>query len=252
MTQQELIAKLQELKQIKPKQEWVALSKMSILNSDLAAVKPLKKARFSSIFSNFSPSNYRSGLVYSLAAFLLLFAGIAGVLTYGFPSLNIGTSVAKQSTNEILAENTLKSNVEVFKAKSEDLTQAMELKSSNIPVAIKEAKDATKNLTDAIEKNPELAGTVALEVNNDKTLLDVQAGSASPDVTDLQNSTDELEGAVVGPLIKDEEKISLTPDEETAFKAAQAEYNKGDNGDALRDMLLLQKSSDNTTDGPSR
>ena len=46
-------------------------------------------------------------------------------------------------------------------------------KSEEFSVVIKEIKEASRELTDAIKKDPQFAKDVALDINNNKTYLDV-------------------------------------------------------------------------------
>lgn len=228
MTDQELIAKLQGLKNIKPSQDWVVLSKNHILSAILVAEK---QPVYKSIFSNISSLFYQKKLVYSFA--VLLFLITAGVTFFEFGLSGQHENLAGQSTASSLAESALKSNVADLKSKSQSLANAVQNNSENVSLVIEEVKDATKNLKVAIQKNPGLVKIIALDVNNSKSLLDIAGGS------DLKATSDDLYKTIDDQMIADLKKTTLTKDQQGALNHIQDLYSQGKYSDALVNILLI-------------
>ncbi len=142
MTDQELIAKLQGLRQIKPNTDWVALTKTQILGAQLMS--------FSSLF-------FQKKFVYAFSVLLLLFVGAFGLVEYTNQPLQPAA---------ILGETSIKNSVAAFKITSQNKT-----------ASAKELQDVVKVLTDAITKDPRMAKEVALELKGDKALAMIEGGA---------------------------------------------------------------------------
>ena len=226
----ELISRFQVLKQIKPKKDWVVFAKRQMFDLGVnEAVKPVYKGIFSDVSSLF----YGRKLAYSLAVFLFVFAG-----AFSFIKSVPQNQSARISENSSASLVSVKSNVDILRIKSENLAQARKDGSQNISLAVKEIKDATKSLTDAIQKNPKLAKKVALELKENGTLSDIDGGV---DLKDLYKT-------IATQMDKDLDNVSLTPkQQENHFKAkdliSQERYNE-----ATEKMLLIGRSDGNTDD----
>lgn len=219
ITEKELISKLQSLKQIKPNQNWAILVKKEILDLSAQAGNntPNKapKPSYSDVVSSVLSLIFQRKMAYALAALLIVFAG-----TFGFFKLvPQGVRVSEKSPAALVAENAIKDNVEMFKIKSQTLAEAAKNKTQDVSLAIQEVEEAAKELTDAIEKNPELAKTVALDINNNKTYLYVGASD------DLKETSDNLCKAVVGPMIEDTGKLIEAVEEASLANGYQNSLN---------------------------
>ncbi len=246
MTEKELISKLQELKQIKPSKSWALSVKMSILDTPAVQANPMSQPTGRWAFSDSVKFLYQRKMAYAFAALLLVIAGLTSVMNYTIPKpatvAQNQVNGSKQSASALAAEAALKNSVEAFKMKSQNLAQTIKYNPKNAPVAIQEIKDAAKHLTDAIQKNPQLAKTVALDINNsNKTYLDVLAGSARDEVK--QDVSDTLEKTLVKQLIEDARNESLTPDRKAVVDMAETLEAKGDYANALVNMLVLENGS---------
>ncbi|MBX4200980.1 hypothetical protein KW786_02520 [Candidatus Parcubacteria bacterium] len=235
MEDKELIAKLQELKNIKPSNTWVLLSKQNILGNAKPVMQPAYKSTFSSVMSLVMAQRK---LAYALASILLVFGGLVGFLRYGLPQSNVpGNSVAVLSAQAALSD---------FKTKSQNLATVAGDKSpsSSRPLAVKQAKDAVKNLEETIKKDPEAAKSVALDVNNNKTLLNVTG--EDEDTAELKASENELYKTLAAQLIKDLEGETLTPGQKDQLATIKEGFNKkgADYSVTLRDILLLKASKE--------
>ncbi|KKP55046.1 MAG: hypothetical protein UR46_C0009G0003 [Parcubacteria group bacterium GW2011_GWA1_33_6] len=205
MTEQELIAKLQSLKQVKPRKEWVFSIRMQILESSLNASKIAHKTtykeRFLNVFQSLYALNLQKKLAYSFAVFLFFAVGALGVMTTLLPNNDSKVNITEQSPDALVA---IKDSVETFKTKSQNLIDVTKNNPQDFSLAIKEVKNAAKTLTEAIEKDPELAKEIALEVKNNVTLLSVVSEA------ELEEASGNLCRTIVEPVIKDLEQTTLT------------------------------------------
>ncbi len=239
MTDKELISKLQELRQIKPRKNWVVLTKNQILGGAVFENKKVFNApTHREVLSNVLSLFFQRKLAYVLATFLFLAVGVFGFMKYVVPSdSNVNVKVAQQSSPaDIIA---IKSNVKDFKEKSKNFSQVAKFNPRDISSAVKEVKDAAQELTDAIKKDPQLAKEVALDINNNKTYLDVNGDS------DLKDTLNDLYKTTVDTEFKDLEKTTLTPEQQSRAQEIKNSYDKGEYPPvvALQNILILLAAS---------
>src|SRR6266404_338826 len=99
MTNKELILKLQQLKQIKPSQDWASSVKMNIFEVGTFVEKPAFQWNLASILALFNQKK----LAYAFAIFLFVFLGGISFIKYGF--LQTGNiKVANQATANLAAQ----------------------------------------------------------------------------------------------------------------------------------------------------
>ncbi len=231
MEEKDLIAKIQTLKNIKPSQDWVVSVKANVFKQTPAS-RPAYQATFSSLLAFVSQKK----MAYSLASLLVVAAGVAGFMTYGFPT---DFDITKNSTASISSQEAF----ENFKVKSQSLAFVATdtTPSSSFPKVLEEVKEATKTLTKTVKKDPELARKIALDVNNSKSLLDVRPS----DTEDLKETTQDLYKEIDEQMIKDFKKTTLTAEQKMELERIEAEFKKGtDYGTVLRDLLFLSASAE--------
>ncbi len=229
ISEKELISKLQELRQVKPNQNWVVFTKRQILGIEAPVKAPDEaiKPSYADIISSVFSLVFQRKLAYALAVLLFVFAGTLGFLKL-MPQNNV--DVAEKSPAALVA---IKSDVEQFKIKSKNLAEATKYNPESVPLAIEEVKEITVELIVAIKKDPQLAKEIALEVNNNKTYLDIEGGS------DLKEASDVLYKIIDEQMIKDLENTTLTESQQEALKIAKDLYDKGEYTSALENILLL-------------
>lgn len=244
MTEKKLISLLQELKQIKPRKEWVSLSKMNILGHDVIERKemviPAQHASFSSIAGLF----YQKKLAYTFAALAILAVASFGFLQYGLNGLEGNPTGPEVLVLSEEASLEAKTNVEAFKAKSHDLAQLAKENPESVSLAVNDVKAAAKQLTETIKKYPEVAKEVALEINNNKTYLDIQ--ETSEEASELKVASNDLYKIVVEQMIEDLQKTSLTESQQDALDIAKDLHEKEKHTDALESILLLSMAIKNS------
>ncbi len=237
MTEQELISRLQALKQIKPTKQWAFSVKMSILGSDTVVKKVSQRLNYKEVFPGILGLFNQRKLAYAFVAFLFIFAGGFGFMKVLPNDANV--KVSKESTAALVA---IKSDVEIFKVKSKTLAEVTKTEPKNVSLAIKEVKSAAKELTVAIQKNPQLVKSIALDINNNKTYLDILGGDDSIEVNDLYKT-------VVDYLIEGLEKnrINLTEDQKKTLDKIEGLRDQGKYVYALESILLLNAAMESKT-----
>lgn len=232
MEDKELISQLTQLKQIAPRKEWVSLVRSQIISN------PQKGYHYDSRHNVFSVMDflYKRNFAYAFAALLVTVLGTFGLSQYvltqdgTYPS----DSVAPKLQASLIGTSEVKSNVENLKRKSQDLAVATkDGKSGSIASAISEVKDATKNLTTAIQKDPAIAKEVALEIKHSGALLDITAGP------DLKETSDNLYKIIDAQMIQDLQKTTLTEDQKVVLNQVTQLYHDGNYIEALEHILLI-------------
>lgn len=236
MTEKQLISKLQVLKQIKPRKDWVLLTKNEILKKEVITSQPAQ-ANFTGFFSNVFKFADNNKMAYSFAALLFVFAGAFGFTQYVLPpdALLSVEKMTEQSQAALTGETDIKTAFEIIKQKSQDLALVKTQKDGNVSSATKELNDVTKNLTDAIAKDPSLAKEVAMGITNDQTLAAVFS------VDDLKESSDILYKAIDEQMIEDWQKgrQRLTIEQQEKLEEILALYNDKKYAAAMEKILLM-------------
>ena len=229
MTEKELITKLQSLKQIKPSQNWVVLAKSEIMAKPVVQVAPNRGITIGDIIWG---SLMQRRMAYSLATLMLVATGVFGIMQVLPKPENKGMSVAVQSP-EVVA---LRNNVAQFKIKSQNFADVAKSNSPATTLAVAEVKTMAKDLTSAIKKDPSLARTVALDINNNKTLLDVAGGNTVSEVSDMYET-------IVVSLMKDLDQATLNQDQAKELERIKKYLDENhDYATALRDILMISKA----------
>ncbi len=224
MTEEQLIAKLKELKSVTPNKQWVFSVKMSILKGEESAVAPTAASRFAALMAFL----YKGKLAYVYAAFALVALGLFGFMGYS------NLQMANKSVAVLSPDFVVKSRVEALKLKSQDLASALISKQpETISVAVKEVKDATKELTETIAQNPAEVKSIAADINNNKTYLDILGTS------DLKATSDDLYKTIDEQMIADLDKTTLTDSQKTTLQDIKDLYNEGKYSQALEKILAI-------------
>lgn len=237
MTEKQLISKLRELKQVKPRKDWVLLVKNEILKKEAVINQPAQ-ADFAGLFSSTCKAVFQSKMAYSFATLLFIFAGAFGFVQYNTISkdtLLLAENTAEQFQAALMAETSVKSTFETLKKKSNDLATVKTQKDGNVSFATKELNDVAKSLTDAIVKDPSLAKKVAMGIASDQTLMAVFS------VDDLKESSDDLLRTLDDQMIEDiqKSKATFTKERQDAVEEVLELYNEKKYAQAFEELLLI-------------
>ena len=250
MQEKQLINKLKELQQIKPRKEWVLLVKNQILDPS-AQARPsfIEKKQAFSILSFLPTLIYQRKLAYAFATLLFVMVGMFGFAQYTMPgdALFSVKKLTEQSQIAFVSQgDQLKNNFEIASRRLDDLTQVVkDNKIQNIAPAIKEFQEsiaeATKNLVGSIDqKDSQSIKSIALQIkkieDNKKQLqtygVDFGATQESKDLNDVL-------AFLVQREIDDLEKTTLTEDQQKTMQEVKDLYADGKYSDALVEILIL-------------
>lgn len=240
MTEKELIGKIRELRQIRPSQDWVSLTKSQILGTStgLSASEESKLDNIISVFHVFFLKPAYAGLI---SVFVLF--GIFGISQNSLPGdlLYPIKKITEKSQAVFVSED----EKPVFQLKLanerlEDLTKAP---AKNLAPAISEfqvnVSEAAKKITKAKKADVKeiVKETKKLEENRQK----VEAlGIVIGETEELDNALAQL----VEREIKDLEGRTLTEEQEDILAQAKEDYETGNYSDALIKILILSQSQE--------
>lgn len=232
MTEKELIIKLQELKNIKPRENWVVFAKAELFSRHPVTVPPVQKGAFSFARNIFSQKSF----AYAFSALLMVLTGVFGLAQYTLPGDALFP--IKENTEHLQAslkkEAGMKNTVVTLKKRSQDLAKVVkDKKEANIPSAIDEVRSAAKDLTDAIEKDPAMAKDIALELKNSGTLAALDGGS------ELKEASDMLYKTIAAQMIDDLKAATLAEKQKEMLVQIQEFYDQGSYLEALEKILLI-------------
>lgn len=244
MTQEEIIHKIEGLRQIKPSKEWVFLTKNSIIgNEGKTTFSPEKSRSFFNGLVNLLMGLKGYRVAYALAALLFALAGAGGLVNLYSMTNNEG--IVGLSAVQEAARN----DIELLKAKSQNLTEIAKdsQNKEDVDLAVKEVEEITKGLIAKLKKEPNLAREVAQGIVEDadkgRTYLEISGSEELKEISDVLYKT------IVEQMIKDMEGAVLTESQQESLSAAKEMYNNGNYAKAMESILLIGGSAEN--DGES-
>lgn len=212
ITEQQLIESLKQMKQIKPRQEWVSLLRSQILSERV--IEPIH-AQFS--FASAISNSFSRRVAYSFATLLLLIAGAFGLVKL------LPVNTTPQQTASLTGQAGLSQNVADLNTKIVALKQNLKTTSStNLQTA--------KAVADQIQKIKQL---------QTKTLADVPGTAADKNLNEALAAADSTLAPLVESEINDLQKTTLTTDQQKILAQAQDLYKKADYSGALEQIWNL-------------
>jgi len=231
MTQNELIGKIRELRQIKPRKDWVLLTKSQILGQE-------ETPKFE-LFPFFKPA-------YAGLFFLLLLAGLIefsqGALP-GDPLYSLKRITEKAQAVFVSKEEQPKLQLELTSKRLEELNKVADAnRVKRLAPALNEFQKtkivAKKEILDSIKNKSEkeaikVVKEVAPELNKinekqNKVYLDLGIGESR------EESDQTTEKAVVEILINDAKNSTLTEEQKTDLVKVEEYYKSGDFQEAFQ------------------
>lgn len=234
MTEKQLIEKLNKLSEIKPRKEWVVLTKNQILGAteqNIVAEKANILGRFTSIMEVLRTYSYQRKLAFALSGILLIALGTVGFVGYS----NLGAKKDGQVAF-IPTEFLTKSQLEAANNSLENLTKLVkENRSEDITPAVNKFKaslnDAVNSLLESVKNDPSSIKDIAKEV---KKIKDNQVLLDNLDVkVDLGDSSEVLYKAITEQEIANFEKLTLTQEQKDILTSVKELYEKGKYAEAF-------------------
>ncbi|MCP6726809.1 MAG: DUF5667 domain-containing protein [Patescibacteria group bacterium] len=252
MTDKELKAKISLLNNIKPKQDWVVLTKSNILG-ETPAFKPYTQpfSVFSDIVSTFKLATARPALIVPALALIVAGGVMLQVASTSLPGdtlypVKVALSKAKvtllasDETKAIahlgLAQNNLNDlKRAVEENKTKNLASAIQVFEDNIAIASKEIQELVEN-----QSSGALQATIEIvQLQKDKAVVEKILGTV------IGNENGELESAIkllVENELSDLQQRSLTEEQEALLAEALASYEIGEYGTALESIWRVSNN----------
>ncbi len=223
MTEKQLIEKLNKLSDIRPSQEWVALTKQNILSNNFennfAKVSVLSKV--SEFFNILNSFKLQTKLAYSFAVMMVAVFGVVGLAQNAVPGDTLFSvrRVTEKVQTAFTDNESSKYNFNTANKRLEDLAVIVKgNKSENMAFAMTEFQasiaEATEKLISAVKKDPKSIKNFAYQVkmiNDNAVLLDKIGGS------NIQEASGVLYKTIVEEEIKALENSSLTKEQEISL-----------------------------------
>lgn len=237
MTEEQLIAKLKELRQIKPRENWVLLAKKEILVNDKRSLAPFEGAKLLLQF----PFQYKP--IFAGLVVLVVLIGVFGFAQNSLPgdSLYSIKKIAEKSQAVFFSEKgQIIHNFDLANRRLDDLTKVVEQNSvRNLGPAINEFQASISKAAESLvkTKDPKVAKEIALEIKKleEKTEQVKSLGVEIGESEELENALTE----VVEREIKDLETRTLTEEQAEILIQAKSDFETGNYSQALEKVLIL-------------
>lgn len=245
MIEKDLIAKIKELRQIKPRQDWVVLTKQKILSEKPEFVRDRVSIGFEEILAGIKfIFSHKLAFATLTAVFVLIgtfgFAqnSVPGDLLYSVKKITEQTQrtfIPEKEFNIKIVNNRLDDLIKIAQSNStKNLAPAInEYQASVSEVARKIAKDETKNNPDEIKK-------IVKDVKSiEKRTAEIKSLGVQID------ENIELDGALVQLItlqVQELEKKTLTPEQVESIGEIKADIEAGKYSEALEKILEINQN----------
>lgn len=242
MEERELISAIRAMRNIKPGKDWVFLLKNQVLFPESPSHNPVQRSSWRetlpAVWGVLSGRAVGRGFAYAFSVCLVVLMGILGFAQFTLPGdmLFPVRKIAEQSQASLARESNLQSNLENFKKRSYDLTQAVKgKKAGNISSAVKEVNEAAKQLIQLAE-DPKAAKEIAKEIKNSQVLLYLEG---TPSAKEASPALYEACKVLVEQMLLDLEKTTLTESQQAVVDEAKSRYAQGEYFQALEKILMV-------------
>jgi len=247
MNDKQLIAKLQELKQIKPSKDWVVSLKKEIIGEQPkfgspAYAKASVGRQILTIFEVLPKVLFQKKLAYAFAFCLVVLIGMFGFAQNTLPGdlLFPVKKIAEQSQGALLSGvEQSKYNLDIANRRLEDLANIIKTnRTGNITPAIQEVKETVNEIAKNMPSNPDDFTGIATRVQKiQQTKREVETLG----VIMLQESEtlNDALAPLVGNEIESLEKTTLNETQQQTLTEIKAHYTKGEYTAALEKILLI-------------
>jgi hypothetical protein len=245
ITQKKLIVQIKDLKEIKPRAEWVILAKSQVFNVNLAKEvisNPVKMpSRISNILGFIKAVKFQKKLAYSFATLAFVMVGVVGFAQQTVPG-DFLFSIRKFTENSqasLTGQTGLKQEIATFNSRINDLAQASKQgKKNNIPSAINEVSTKASALTKTLKESSGDDSNAIKEITESLQVLAYLPG------TDLTENSEvkELSQTLLEKQIADLEKSILTEEQEKVLAEVKELYEQEKYVKALEKISFIKKN----------
>ena len=249
ISEKKLIEQMRELKEIKPRQEWVVLAKARIFDESVALKIPAQKIGFWDLIRYWnSELGISKKMAYSFVAVIFISVGLVGFANNTVPGDMLFSikKITEQSTAALSGETLLRQNLATLNNRINDLAQvSKEGKTAKISSAMSEVSVNASALTENLKKELVADSATIKEIAVSlKTLASIIG-------TDLSENSEMkiLYKTVVESQIADMEKSTLTEKQAEVLEEAKELYKEEKYLSALEIILTInQADADNSAD----
>ena len=239
LNENQIIQKLKQMKQIKPRQNWSDLTLSRILSGMETQGILVNKVGFTDVVHNVFNMLFQNKLAYSLALFAFVIVGVlsfAGATVPGDALFPV-KKLAEESQATLSGRTGLSQNITTINNRIKDLEKvAKEGRAESIPATINEIKTEVLAMTNSLKAAP-LDALKEGEVREIADTLKVLAGITGADLTG-DESVQDLYKLVVQNQMSDLEKSTLTEEQAEALSEIKVLYEDGKYAEALEAILL--------------
>lgn len=246
MTEKQLIAKIKELRQIKPREDWVFLAKKEILGeekSDLSLFSFIGEIKREIRFA------FSHKFAFASLIILIVLAGTFAISQKSLPGdklFSLKKITEKGQAIFVSEGEQSKHNLQLANKRLDDLTKIAESnRVENLALAINEfqasVSEVVKSLTEEeVKQDKEKVKEIVLEIKKlEENKQKVEAlGVVIGETEELDNVLAQL---VVEREIKDLEGQVLTEKQQEVLNEARGDYENGEYFQALEKILILSQ-----------
>jgi len=233
MTEKELIAKIKELRQIKPREDWVLFTKKELFKDE-------SRRKWLSVFRPEVNFIFRHRPVFATLVILLVLIGVFGFAQNSVPgdSLFPLKKIAEESEKFFASEkNEARINLELVNRRLDDLEKIAESnQTQKLASAITEYQESVNKAAES------LAGAEPKEIVEQVKQLEEKERKIKSYGVEIAQSSEELKDVlsqITEREIQDLEKRSLTPEQEKLLEEIKEDYKAGKYSQALEKILIL-------------
>ncbi len=254
MAEKDLIKKIKELGQIKPRKDWVVFAKKEILGEE-----PSYGERFSAILEIFprvifSAGNGQRKLAYATLTIVVILVGVFGFAQRTVPGdlLFPLKKITEKSQTVFVSEQTqLRHDFEIVNKRMDDLIKADENnQAKKIVSAVKEVQESISQVAKNLEKieEPERAIEAIIEIRKiekrQEQIEKVLATGVEPE-EERVNPIQELYKTPASVLIRSLESLreGLDTEQIKLLEGAKADFENGNYSEALEKVLRISERS---------
>lgn len=240
MTEKELIAKIQELRQIKPRNDWVVLVKKELFK-DERSLAPFEGAKLLLFFI------FQHKPAFAFITTLLVLIGVFGFAQNSVPGdfLFSLKKISEQSQTVFISEKEQsKHNLETVNKRLDDLTKiAQANQSQKLGPAITEYQQTVSKAAESLSKADPKKGSrdlkeIVAEVKKIEEKTNIIKSLGIEGIGENKEWDNAL-AQIVEREIKGLEETTLTEEQQEALIKIQSDYEAGDYSQALEKILLL-------------
>jgi predicted RND superfamily exporter protein len=247
MTEKQLIAKLKQLKEIKPSENWVCFVKDQILKEENPIYK--KEAEFNFSFISFIKELqkgerfvFQHKPAFAFLTVLLILIGVFGFAQSSVPGDSLFTlkKIAEQSQSIFVSEeNQPKRDFELANKRLDDLTKiAQENSVDNLAPAINEYQESVSKAAESLAKEEKHDIKEISAVIKELEKKEEAIKSLGVEIGDKEKLNNVL-ADIVATEISDLDKKTLTEEQKELLIKIKQNYEQGNYSQALEEILLF-------------